>query len=338
MNNIYLDNLFSKTKNPIWLMRQAGRYLPEYNQVRSTTKNFLEFCYNSDLVAKVTLQPIQRFDFDLAIIFSDILVIPHSLGVKVDFVKNEGPILEKISDPKQLSSSNFEQNLMPVYEGISKTRALLDKSKPLIGFVGAPWTLASYMIEGGGSKFFNDVKNIAYNNSDKFQEIIDILSENIIIHIKNQIKAGVNLIQIFDSWSGVLNRENFIQWSVKPIQKIVHEVKLSYPEIPIIGFPKDAGSKYKDYYNDVKIDILGLDSNISRNWIKENLPKDLILQGNLDPIYLLSNDKGKLKNQITKILDDFSDRRFIFNLGHGILPSTPIENVELLIKIVRNYE
>lgn len=270
MNYNYIDEIFKKRKTPIWIMRQAGRYLPEYLQTRKNFPNFLEFCYNPEAASKVTLQPIARFDLDCAIIFSDILVIPDALGVKVDFIKNKGPVLKPISSAKNLSKIDFNNKIENIYEAINITRSKLSKEKPLIGFVGAPWTLATYLIEGGSSKDFVLTKNFAYNKKQEFLEIIEILTQNLILHIKNQIIAGANIIKIFDSWSGVLNEENFYDFSIKPIKKIFHEIKKEFPHIPIIGFPKGAGLFYKKYSNEIDLEILAIDSNIPRKWILNN--------------------------------------------------------------------
>ena len=337
---ISVKNIFNNVKFPIWIMRQAGRYLPEYLEVRSKTPKFLDLCYNPDLLAKVTMQPIERFDLDAAIIFSDILVILDALKIKVSFEKNHGPIVEKVkkfTEIKKFNQIDFENHLSPIYEGIKKTRNLLPKNKPLIGFVGAPWTVATYLIEGEATKTFNLSKDFAYNNEKEFQKIIDLLTEISIIHLKNQIESGVQIVQIFDSWSGVLNEENFNKWVIKPSKIIVENIKKSFPNTAITGFPKGSGIFYKDYIKETKVDIIGLDSNLPLTWIRENIPKTIITQGMLDPIYLLEKDKGKLKEQILKILYTFDNHNHIFNLGHGILPQTPIENVTILIETIRNY-
>lgn len=337
---MYLNDIFPSVKIPIWLMRQAGRYLPEYRDTRATAKSFLDLCYSPDLVSKITLQPIDRFNFDAAIIFSDILVIPDALGVKVKFVEKQGPILDKITkfiDLNIPTNERFTKFLENVYLGIKKTKDILPKNKKLIGFIGAPWTLSTYLIEGQSSKTFSEVKKIAYTDPVEFNKIIEILAEFCILHTTNQIKAGVDIIQIFDSWSGILDSYNFNKWVISPTAYIVSRIKEKYPQIPIIGFPKDADFNYLEYVQNTKVDILSIDSNIPITWVNENV-KDIIIQGNLDPCYLLSKDQELLKKQINNILDNLKHREHIFNLGHGILPNTPIENVELLIEQVRNYE
>jgi len=317
-------------------MRQAGRYLPEYMNIRKNTPDFLSLCYNPELASEVTLQPIRRFNFDAAIIFSDILVIPDALGQRVSFQKDHGPILDKITSFEEIKITDketFINNLSKVYEAIALTREMLPKEKPLIGFAGAPWTLATYMIEGGSSKQFSIVKNLAYNSQNEFSKLIDFLTDTVIWHLKKQIESGVSIVQIFDSWAGVLNKENYDKWVIKPMIKIVEEIKKTYPQILITGFPKDSQHLYKNYVEETKVDIISLDSNISRKWIVNNLPENIIYQGNLDPIYLLGS-KEKIKEQVEKILEDFAGKNLIFNLGHGILPNTPIENVEYLVETI----
>lgn len=320
---------------PVWLMRQAGRYLEEYRQVRSTTNSFLEFCYNPEKAAEVTLQPIKRFDFDAAIIFSDILVIPDALGVGVSFQVGEGPILEKIN-ASALEKLQYESNkLKPIYEAIKIVRRDLHPEKSLIGFVGAPWTLATYMVEGGGSKDFYNVKSWAYSDSKSFSKLIYILADSIIEHACAQIESGVNVLQIFDSWAGVLAAgDEFTKWSIEPTAYIISKIKEKYPSIPIIGFPRGAGVSYVAYANNTAVDAISVDYNMPIEWIADNV--DIAIQGNLDPM-LLKNNKHEALLQAKKILNTMRGHKFIFNLGHGILPQTPIENVSSLVKCVKEW-
>ena len=325
---------------PIWIMRQAGRYLPEYMKTRSQIDNFLDLCYNPKLACEVTLQPIKRFEFDSAIIFSDILVIPDALGIKVDFVKNHGPKLAKFDlekDLKNLKITNINNHLQNVYEAISLTRSKLANDKALIGFCGAPWTLACYMIEGGGSKNFDKVREMALKNEELFGELIEILTESLKIYLTSQINAGADIIKIFDSWAGVLPPSQIQKWIIEPAKKIVNYLKENHPEIPVIYFPKAIGVNYEKFAQEVDCQALELDQNLEKNWAKKYLQQDLnkTIQGNLDNFLLAFGDKKAIENEVRNILDTFNDKPFIFNLGHGILPQTPIENVELILKIIR---
>ena len=325
---------------PIWIMRQAGRYLPEYMKTRSQIDNFLDLCYNPKLACEVTLQPIKRFEFDSAIIFSDILVIPDALGVKVDFIKNHGPKLAKFdleNDLKNLKIANINNHLKNVYEAISLTRSKLSNDKALIGFCGAPWTLACYMIEGGGSKNFDKVREIALKNEELFAELIEILTESLKIYLTSQINAGADIIKIFDSWAGVLPPTQIQKWIIDPAKKIVNYLKENHPEIPVIYFPKAIGVNYEKFAQEVDCHGLALDQNLEKNWAKKYLQQNLnrTIQGNLDNFLLAFGDKKDIEKEVRNILDTFNDKPFIFNLGHGILPQTPIENVELILKIIR---
>jgi len=268
-------------------------------------------------------------------------VIPDALGVGVSFKENIGPVVTKItkfSEIPEFNEKKFLAHLSPIYQAITKTKSSLPKGVPLIGFIGAPWTVSTYLFEGGGSKAFNLVKQASYTKPEEFQKIIDCLVTASIIHLKEQIKAGADIVQIFDSWAGILDHENFVKWVIEPTVKIISAIKQEYPNIPIIGFPKGAGVLYKQYIEKTKIDIIGLDSNIPSSWITENIGVNTIVQGFLDPIYLLLDDKKKLACEIEKILYTLKNYDHIFNLGHGILPNTPLENVEFLIKTIREYE
>jgi uroporphyrinogen decarboxylase len=329
-------NILSKKeiyKNPpVWIMRQAGRYLPEYREVRSGVSNFLDLCYNPKLASEVTLQPISRFGFDAAIIFSDILVIPDALGVKVEFVKNEGPKLGKF-ELNQLNTNNIEKHLTPVFETLSLTRSKLDKDKALIGFCGAPWTLACYMIEGGGSKNFENVRRFAIEREEEFSKLIEILTKSVIQYLSLQIEAGADIVKIFDSWAGVLPPKELQKWVINPTKRIVLEIKNKHPQTPVIAFPRGVGTSYKEYASEVNPSAIALDQNVDRKWVKENI--SCVLQGNLDNFLLAFGSKSEIEKAVLEILENFSDKPFIFNLGHGILPQTPIENVELVLKLIR---
>jgi len=334
------DTLFLKTlkgkqssKTPIWFMRQAGRYLPEYLQVRSTTKNFLEFCYNPEKAAQVTLQPITRFDFDAAIIFSDILVIPDALGMNVKFIKNEGPKLQALKTPEDIENLQYnEETLHPVYEALLMARESLAEEKSLIGFAGAPWTLATYMIEGQGSKDYLATKKWAYQDEESFTKLIDKLTESVSKHLIRQVKYGADALQLFDSWAGVLTPDQLSKWVIEPAKKIINNIKSEYPDVPVIGFPRGVGLFYKDYAIKTGVDAISFDQNMPCRWIKDNI--DITVQGNLDPVLLLT-DKNAAAEQAKRIVEVFEEKSFVFNLGHGILQHTPIENVEAVIKAVR---
>ncbi len=324
---------------PIWLMRQAGRYLPEYREIRAKANNFLELCYNPKLASEITLQPIKRFGFDGAILFSDILVIPDALGVKVEFVKNEGPKLQKTLDEKSLLNlnlNNIENHLYKVFETIDITKSKLDQNTTLIGFSGSPWTIATYMIEGGGSKNFKNTRSLAISNQQFFEKLVEILVEAISIYLIKQIEAGVEVVKLFDSWAGVLPESEFQKWVINPNKKIIENVRKKYPQIPIILFTRGAGALYENVALDIKNIALAIDQNLPKKWAKEILQHkhQRIIQGNLDNILLASGSCEEIEKEVIRIVNSFGDRPFIFNLGHGVLPHTPIENVEKVLKVL----
>ena len=325
------------TPPPIWLMRQAGRHLEEYKRIRTRASDFLSFCYSPSLAAEATLQPIRRYNLDAAILFSDILVIPDALGQKVSFVENIGPQLNSIKtidDIKSLSKHNFEIHLEPVYETIDLVKDQLPKETTLIGFSGAAWTLAAYMIEGGPSKSFSKTINWATEKPTEFQVLIDSLIIAISMHLNLQVKAGCEVVQIFDTWAGLLSSGQFERWVIEPTKKIIEIVKEQNPKLPIIGFPKGAGKNYKKFVSCTGIDAVSLDSDISLKWVKENLQQDCVVQGNLDNLVLVQGGEC-LDNNIDLILQILGEKPFVFNLGHGVLPQTPTSHVEQLINRVR---
>lgn len=335
-----LNNKESFSVPPIWIMRQAGRYLPEYIQVRSKIDNFLDLCYNPNLACEVTIQPIKRFDFDSAIIFSDILVIPDALGVKVEFLKNHGPKLANFNlndDLAKLNINNVLNHLKPVFEAINLTKQKLDNNKSLIGFCGAPWTLACYMIEGGGSKNFDKAKQLAIKQPDLFAKLIDILVEASQIYLSEQIKAGADIVKIFDSWAGLLSVDEVAKWIINPAQRIVNYLKKNYPHIPIIYFPKALGVNYLQFSQDVDCHAVAIDQHVDIKWAFANIyqKNNKIIQGNLDNYLLAFGSQIEIEKAVIKILETVQNRPFIFNLGHGILPQTPIENVEIMLKTIR---
>lgn len=322
---------------PIWLMRQAGRYLPEYLAIRAQTKSFLEFCYNSELAIEATLQPIRRFGFDAAIIFSDILVIPDALGQDVRFEVGEGPRLAAIETPDQLkglASTLDLDHLAPVYRAIEGVRASLAPDVALIGFCGAPWTLATYMIAGRGTPDQAPARLFAYRHPEAFSQLIDKLVDAAVVHLSAQIEAGADAVQIFDSWAGSLPAGELEAWSVRPIQRIAEAVKARHPHTKIIGFPRAVGEQLLPFTQIAALDGLSLDTTADRRWARQ-VAGGKPLQGNLDPLAILAGGSA-LDRAIDSILEDFASYPHIFNLGHGILPPTPIANVERLISKVRS--
>ena len=316
---------------PIWFMRQAGRYLPEFREIRKKNTDFIKLCLNPNLVNEITLQPLKRFDLDAAIIFSDILMIPYGLGQKVEFKKGIGPILEKINLDTIINTDpvDFVQKILPVYKGIEKVKKNL-RDKNLIGFVGAPWTLLLYMINNGSPKNSFDFNKV---NKDKFlvNRLLKKLEEIICLHIDKQIEAGANIIQIFDSWAGLLPKKELPNYCYIPILKIVEHVKSK--KIPVICFPKGIGQNYIDFCSTVKPDCISIDYEVDPQWIKEKL-KDLPIQGGLDPKILLC-EKEEIKKNTEKYLNIFKDYPYIFNLGHGVLPEIKPETIEYVVQLVR---
>lgn len=334
-----VNTLLKKEKNsvpPIWVMRQAGRYLPEYREVRAGVSNFLEMCYTPKLASEVTLQPIRRFGFDAAIIFSDILVIPDALGVKVEFVKNEGPKLGDF-ELNRLKTQNIKAHLNPVFEALALTKSKLGSETALIGFSGSPWTLACYMIEKGGSKNFEKTREAALRDPQSFAQLIEILTASIVEYLSLQIQAGADVVKLFDSWAGVLPPFELQKWVIDPTKKIVAELKKLHPQIPVICFPRAIGVNYLEFVRQVGCDCVALDQTVERNWARENLQKNLgaVVQGNLDNLLLAFGSKIEIEKEVKDVLEKFGDQPFVFNLGHGILPQTPIENLELVVNLVR---
>jgi uroporphyrinogen decarboxylase len=315
-------------------MRQAGRSLPEYREVRKQCGNFLDLCYTPALAAKVTLQPIERFNLDAAILFSDILLIPQALGQRVWFQEGEGPHLEPISLPsfeKTLSFSKFLENLFPVYEAIS----LVKKNPiPLIGFAGAPWTLALYMLQGEGSRDFAEAKQLAFQNEEAFSRLLAYLGEAISLHLIEQAKAGVNVVQLFDTWAGLCPATHFERWILEPTQAIIKAVRQVYPTLPVIGFPRGLGLNLVEYGRKLPLSALSLDSSVPISLLNKELPDSLIFQGNLDPSLLVAGGEP-LKQGIMEIHRDMKGRPYIFNLGHGVFPQTPISHIESCLEWVR---
>lgn len=315
----------------IWLMRQAGRYLPEYKAVREKAGSFLNVCYNPDLAAEITMQPLKRFNLDAAIIFSDILIVPDRLGLNLRFIPGDGPRLNNIRSMDNIYKIKKRQGIYElIYETISKVRS--QTKKTVIGFAGSPWTVATYMIEGQGKTDFFNSKIAAFQRENYLNIIIDIIVEETIEYLSGQIKAGAQMVQLFDSWAGLLHGEEFINYIIKPTQKIVNQIKKDYPLIPIIGFPKGAGYLYKEYIKNIDIEVIAVDQNISPTKMSQ-WQEQKIVQGNLDPSLLYTN-KEIIARNVDKIFEVVDKSKYIFNLGHGITPSTPIENVEFLVEYV----
>lgn len=324
------------TTTPIWLMRQAGRYLPEYREMRASTASFLEFCYNPSKAAEATLQPIRRFHFDAAILFSDILVIPDAMGQRVSFESGAGPRLEPIESPEQIAQLGAfdHMKLSPVFETIDRVKIALPGDVGFIGFCGAPWTVASYMIAGKGTPDQAPARLFAYRYREAFAKLIDRLVAASIEYLVRQLEAGVEVVQIFDSWAGVLPAKEFELWSAGPIKRIIAGVKARRADALVIAFVRGADAQLPELTRTLGADAYGLDTALDPRWAAANTSADAVLQGNLDPLALVAGGDA-LDRQVDSILGAFKGRPHIFNLGHGILPETPIDNVERLVARVR---
>ncbi len=328
------------TPPPIWLMRQAGRYLAEYRKIRAEVGSFLDLCYSPEHATEVTLQPIRRFGFDAAILFSDILVVPHGLGQAVRFVEGEGPKLPPIhgtSDMSGLSMTAMQSSsgpLEPVYEAVGRIRDSLPPETALIGFAGAPWTVAAYMVEGGTSRDFHAIKSWALSDPEGFGTLMDLLVEATAEHLSRQVIAGADAVQIFDSHAGVLPDGAFERWIVEPTARIVAALRARHPEVPIIGFPRGAGLRYPDYAAKTGVTAVGLDSVVPVTWARDALQSRLPVQGNLDPVYLLAGG-SKMLAAADRILDALGGGPLVFNLGHGVIKETPPDHVTALIQHIR---
>jgi uroporphyrinogen decarboxylase len=322
---------------PVWLMRQAGRYLPEYRALRAKAASFLDFCFTPDLAVEATLQPIRRFGFDGAILFSDILVVPHALGQQVRFAEGRGPLLEPIraaADLDRLSAAGLVERLAPVFETLWRLTQALPAETTLIGFAGAPWTVASYMIEGAGGSDFVNARRMAYGAPELFGRLIELLVESTVDYLSAQIAAGAEVVQIFDSWSGALAEPERRRWSLEPLTRITRRLKARHPDVPVILFPRGAGLLYRDFARMSGAAALSLDSGLPLDWAASELQPHLALQGNLDPVLLLTGGEA-LAREADRIVTTLGRGPFVFNLGHGILPETPIAHVEQLVERIR---
>ena len=327
-----------QTIPPIWLMRQAGRYLPEYREIRATAKSFIDFCYTPALTIEATLQPIRRFAFDAAILFSDILVLPDALGQAVSFETGEGPRLAPIGDEAGFAALHEEPDwnrLAPVFETVAGLAAKLPRETALIGFCGAPWTVASYMIAGHGTPDQAPARLFAYRHRELFQKLIDRLADSSADYLARQVAAGAEAVQIFDSWSGVLPPEEFERWCVAPVERLVARFRKQAPTTPIIAFPRGAGTYLPKFAALEGLACIGLDTAADPKVAAQMLPSRLALQGNLDPLALIAGGRA-LDEGVDRVLGGFAGRSHVFNLGHGILPQTPIAHVERLMERVRN--
>jgi uroporphyrinogen decarboxylase len=323
---------------PIWLMRQAGRYLPEYRELRAKAGSFLDLCFSPALAAEVTLQPVRRFGFDAAILFSDILVVPYALGQNVTFEAGEGPHLapaiESITGLRQLAERIDLDALAAVFETISRVRTALPANIALLGFCGAPWTVATYMVAGHGTPDQAPARLFAYRDPAGFERLMDILVRASIDYLAAQFRAGVDAVQLFDTWAGTLGPGEFDRWCVSPAERIVNGLRQKVPGAKIIGFPRGAGTSLRRYVEAVAVDAVGLDWMIDRGFARDNIQSRRPVQGNLDPIALLAGGAA-LDREVDAVMAAFSGKPFIFNLGHGILPETPIEHVEQMLARVR---
>ena len=321
---------------PVWLMRQAGRYLPEYRALRADKGGFLALCYDPASAAEVTLQPIRRFGFDGAILFSEILVIPHALGQDLTFGAGEGPRLAPpLKDSTLEALQAAPQRLSPIYETVRQVAAALPPETSFLGFAGAPWTVATYMVAGEGSKDHGDARTMAYRDPGAFGAIIAAIEAATIDYLSGQITAGVHAVQIFDSWAGSLAPAEFDRWVIAPTARIVAALKALHPDTPVIAFPKGAGGRLGEYARAVGADAIGLDETVDPLWANAVLPEGLPVQGNLDPLALLAGG-ATLDEGVARVRRAFIDRPHIFNLGHGIGQFTPIAHVERLLQLVRN--
>ena len=339
MPGLLLDTLRGKSgsSRPIWLMRQAGRYLPEYRALRAEKGGFLELMYDSEAAAEITLQPTRRFGFDGAILFSDILVIPHALGQDLAFLAGEGPQLSPpLVDATLASLQAVPERLGPIYRTVRLVREQLGEETTLLGFAGSPWTVATYMIAGEGSRDQQAARLMAYRDPQALQTIVDAVVELSIEYLSGQIEAGAEAVQLFDSWAGSLAPVEFERWVIAPNAAIVSALKARHPQVPVIGFPKGAGAKLPAYARETDVQAVGLDETVDPAWAARELPAQLAVQGNLDPLLLLAGGDG-LDVAARRILDAFSGRPHVFNLGHGIDKDTPIAHVERLLRTVREW-
>jgi uroporphyrinogen decarboxylase len=339
MPGLLLDTLngANRAERPVWLMRQAGRYLPEYRELRAKKGGFLPLVEDSASAAEITLQPIRRFGFDGAILFSDILIVPHAMGQRLEFLAGEGPRLSpRLLDRALGELQAAPERFAPIYETVRRVRAALGEETTLLGFAGSPWTVATYMVAGEGSRDQHETRALAYRDPSAFQAIIDAIAAVTVDYLAGQVAAGAEALQLFDSWSGSLAPREFERWVIAPTQRLVAALKARCPGVPVIGFPKGAGAKLAVYARETGVDAIGIDETLDPAWVHAALPPGLPVQGNLDPL-LLEAGSAELEVRATAILEAFAERPHVFNLGHGIGQHTPVAHVERLLGVVRAW-
>jgi len=340
MPGLLLDTLNGQrgAKVPLWLMRQAGRYLPEYRALREQKGGFLALAYDSEAACEITLQPIDRFGFDGAILFSDILIVPHAMGQDLQFLAGEGPHLSpRLVDAALESLTPNLARYEPIYETVRLCREKLDEGVTMLGFAGSPWTVATYMVAGEGSRDQHEARALAYRDPAALQAIIDAIVAQSVEYLSGQIEAGAEAVQLFDSWAGSLAPSEFERWVIAPNAAIVAALHERHPDTPVIGFPKGAGEKLGAYARETGVNAVGVDETLDAAWVARELPAGMPVQGNLDPLLLLAGS-AELERRVTAILRTFADRPHVFNLGHGIDRRTPIAHVERVIATVRGFE
>jgi uroporphyrinogen decarboxylase len=339
MPGLLLDTLRGKSgsRRPVWLMRQAGRYLPEYRALRAEKGGFLELVYDSEAAAEITLQPVRRFGLDGAILVSDILIVPYAMGQNLAFLEGEGPHLSpRLLDVALTSLEAAPRRLEPIYETVELVRARLDPHQTMLGFAGSPWTVATYMVAGEGSRDHHATRALAYRDPAAFQAIVEAIVDLTVEYLAGQAEAGAEAVQLFDSWAGSLAPAEFERWVVAPNAAITARFKARCPDVPVIGFPKGAGEKLPAYARETGVDAVGIDETVDPVWAARELPAGMPVQGNLDPLLLLSGGE-RLEQAARRILDVFAARPHVFNLGHGIDKETPIAHVERLLEVVREW-
>ena len=339
MPGLLLDTLngANRPERPVWLMRQAGRYLPEYRALRAQKGGFLNLVEDSEAAAEITLQPIRRFGFDGAILFSDILIVPYAMGQNLEFLVGEGPRLSPTLVDRALEDLRaVPERFAPVYETVRRVRASLGSDRTLLGFAGSPWTVATYMVAGEGSRDHHATRSLAYRDPTAFQAIIDAIGDVTLEYLAGQISAGAEAVQLFDSWSGSLAPTEFERWVVAPTARLATALRQRFPKVPVIGFPKGAGAKLSAYARETGVSAVGIDETIDPVWAHRELPDGMPVQGNFDPV-LLEAGGPMIELRARSILDSFAGRPHVFNLGHGIGQHTPIEHVEQLLGVVRSW-
>ena len=337
MPGLLLDTLRGQasSRRPVWLMRQAGRYLPEYRELRARKGGFLELVYDSEAAAEITLQPVRRFGFDGAILFSDILIVPYAMGQDLEFLAGEGPRLSPpLADSALAALEPALERLQQIYRTVALVRDQLGPETTLLGFAGSPWTVATYMVAGEGSRDHQLARTMAYRDPSAFQALVDAIVEVTIEYLSGQIAAGAEAVQLFDSWAGSLAPDQFERWVIAPTAAIADAVKARHPGVPVIGFPKGAGAKLAVYARETGIDAIGLDETIDPAWAMHVLPEGMPVQGNLYPLLLLAGGEA-LERRARWLIEAFAGRPHVFNLGHGIDKETPIAHVERLLGIIR---